>query len=257
MSMSAPFQVAALILQSAHPGAGDLDDLIVASAKNSYNFNTCLKGDRINVVSKRGAVTLTGRVQNDFHRALAEETLAGLPGVRRVNNQLSVLDPPGRQEPNRALEGRVQAALQLNRELGPLPIQVQARDGVVTLAGAVDTRLRKRKAEAYVKGLDGVVRVVNELQVVGSAPSRTRELQARIDDASISAQVKLALLFHRATRSLRTRVRTDRGTVTLEGVARNPQERDQATRIARRIEGVKAVRNRMTVEKDGKPISNK
>ena len=42
----------------------------------------------------------------------------------------------------------------------------------------------------------------------------------KIDDASITAQVKMALLLHRSTSALQTTVKTKRGVVTLGGKAK-------------------------------------
>ena len=41
----------------------------------------------------------------------------------------------------------------------------------------------------------------------------------KIDDASITAQVKMTLLFHRSTSALNTKVETKHGVVTLSGRA--------------------------------------
>ena len=109
-----PLLPAALILAAAAapgPAATETDERIIAAAQGSYNFRTYLKDDPVNVASRNGAVTLAGTVQNAFRRALAEETVAGLPGVKSVNNQLSVREEPGGAGPDALLRGKVEAAL--------------------------------------------------------------------------------------------------------------------------------------------------
>jgi len=69
-----------------------------------------------------------------------------------------------------------------------------------------------------------------------------------IDDASITAQVKMTLLSHRSTSALSTKVETNRGVVTLYGKAKNAAEKDLAGKLANDINGVNSVTNRMTVE---------
>lgn len=71
--------------------AVDLDARIEAAALGSHAFRTELRNDPIRVVSRNGAVTLTGVVAYAYHRLLAEATLAGLPGVTRVTNHLLLL----------------------------------------------------------------------------------------------------------------------------------------------------------------------
>jgi osmotically-inducible protein OsmY len=70
----------------------------------------------------------------------------------------------------------------------------------------------------------------------------------KIDDASISAQVKMSLLNHRSTSVLNTKVKTKRGVVTVGGTARNTAEMDLVTKLITDIDGVKSVKNRMTIE---------
>jgi hyperosmotically inducible periplasmic protein len=70
----------------------------------------------------------------------------------------------------------------------------------------------------------------------------------KIDDASITAQVKMALLFHRSTSALQTKVETKHGVVTLGGKARNAAEKDLVSKLVTDIKGVKSVNNRMTIE---------
>ena len=70
-----------------------MDDRIESSAKKSYVFKTYLKGDDIKIQSKDGAVILTGTSQ-ESHKSLAQETVAGLPGVKSVDNRLEVKGEP-------------------------------------------------------------------------------------------------------------------------------------------------------------------
>ena len=61
-------------------------------------FKTYLKGDDIKIQSKDGAVTLTGIVSEESHKSLAQETVAGLPGVKSVDNRLEVKGATPRRE---------------------------------------------------------------------------------------------------------------------------------------------------------------
>src|SRR3984957_10363893 len=70
--------------------ASDMDDRIEASAKKSYVFKTYLKDDSIKTDSKAGVVTLTGTVAEASHKSLAQDTVEGLPGVKSVDNQLTI-----------------------------------------------------------------------------------------------------------------------------------------------------------------------
>ena len=80
----------ALLVTSAPLRASDTDSRIESSAAQSYVFKTCLKDDSIKTESKDGAVTLTGTVTKASDKSLAQDTVASLPGVISVDNQLLV-----------------------------------------------------------------------------------------------------------------------------------------------------------------------
>jgi osmotically-inducible protein OsmY len=69
----------------------------------------------------------------------------------------------------------------------------------------------------------------------------------KIDDASITAQVKTALLTHKSTSAIKTSVTTVGGVVTISGVAKNEAERSLVTKLTADINGVVSVNNNMTV----------
>ena len=70
----------------------------------------------------------------------------------------------------------------------------------------------------------------------------------KIDDASITAQVKSSLLSHRSTSAIKTKVSTTDGVVTVSGIAKNAAEKTLVTKLATDINGVTSVVNNMTIE---------
>ena len=85
--------------------AAEIDDSIGPMFKQTYVYKAYLQDDAINIDVKDGVVTLTGTVDEEFHKTLAEETVASLPGVVRVDNQLAT-----RAEVGRRKRGRVDRA---------------------------------------------------------------------------------------------------------------------------------------------------
>ena len=73
----------------------------------------------------------------------------------------------------------------------------------------------------------------------------------KIDDASITAQVKMTLFTHRSTSAVKTKVVTRDGEVTLSGVARNAAEKSLVTKLVEDVHGVTGVKNQMTVAEAG------
>jgi hyperosmotically inducible protein len=225
--------------------ASKMDSRIEASAKQSYVFKTYLKGDDIKIESKDGVVTLTGTVANNHHKSLAQETVAGLPDVKSVDNKLAVKGTTPAENSDAWLTAKVKTTLLFHRSVSAIT-EVNTKDGIVTLQGEATSQAQKDLTAEYAKDVDGVKDVKNEM-TVGKTAKKTQTTGGKIDDASITAQVKMTLLYHRSTSALNTSVTTKRGVVTLTGKAKNAAEKDLAAKYANDVTGVKSVKNLMTI----------
>jgi hyperosmotically inducible periplasmic protein len=58
----------------------------------------------------------------------------------------------------------------------------------------------------------------------------------------------MTLLYHRSTSAINTSVTTNNGVVTLSGKASNAAEKDLAIKFAKDVNGVKSVKNQMTIQ---------
>jgi osmotically-inducible protein OsmY len=223
----------------------DTDRKIEAAAAGTYNFHTVL-ADQVKASATDGVVTLTGTVQDKDQKGLAEDTVSNLPGVISVNDQLTVASA----NPERSdgwIDFKIKTVLLTRAHVSVTGTNVTVKDGVVTLRGTVDSQAQKELTEAYVKDIAGVKSVKDRLKVVlpaGDAPAMT----STMDDASITAEVKYALLTHRATSAVATKVATSNGVVLVSGEAGSDTERDLVTKLASDVRGVKSVTNEMTVK---------
>ena len=227
----------------------DLDSGLESSIRTSYNFKTFLKGDDIKVVASRGVVTLSGMVYQDHHRSLAQETASGLAGVKSVNNQLSVVADHPTEQSDGWISMKVKAILTFHKNVSATGTGVHTHKGVVTLSGNVASIEQKELTGEYVKEVEGVREVRNMLLVSKFTNTALEGLGEKVDDASITAQIKTSLLFHKSTHALATKVVTRDGVVTLSGEAKDETEKALATRLTEDIQDVRLVNNRMTVQK--------
>jgi osmotically-inducible protein OsmY len=69
-----------------------------------------------------------------------------------------------------------------------------------------------------------------------------------VDDASITTQVKYALLTHGSTSVLKTKVTVTDAVVSISGEADSAAEISLVTKLAQDVRGVKSVSNEMTVK---------
>jgi osmotically-inducible protein OsmY len=220
------------------------DARIVSAAKQSYVYRTYLKNDDIKIQADDGAVTLKGEVPDRSHKDMAADTVESLPGVKRVDNQLVV--KPANEQSDGWIEFKVKSALLFHRSVSGTKTTVSVKDGMVTLSGTASSPAQKELSEEYAKDIEGVKGVKNEMTVAAGPPPRG--VGEVIDDASITAQVKSALLTHRSTSAIKTKVTTRNGVIILSGEAKNQAEKDLVTKIASDIHGVKNVVNNMEVK---------
>jgi len=243
-----PVLAVALLLANAPAHASSkTDNRIEASARKSYVFKTYLKGDDIKIQSKDGVVTLTGSVLGESHKSLAQETVAELPGVKKVDNQLEVKGDRPAENSDLWLATKVKTTLLFHRNVNALKTEVSVKDAVVTLRGDAASKAQKDLTTEYAKDVTGIKDVKNEMTVSAPSEKKHETVGEKIDDASITAQVKMTLLYHRSTSAVSTKVKTKNGVVTVSGKAGNAAEKDLVTKLAGDVKGVKKVTNRMTV----------
>jgi len=261
--MAVALVTGAVLLNSATARASE-DSRIESSAKNSYTFKTYLHGDRIHVKSKDGVVTLTGTVADDSHRQLAADTVGNLPGVVSVKDELRVRGAQIDEHSDSWLAFKVKSGLLFHRNVSAADTKVDVHDGTVTLTGTAKSESQKELTAELARDVEGVGSVNNQMVVVNGVPNTANgapviesagaqngsgeTVGQKIDDASISAQVKGALLSHNSTSAVNTKVKTQDGVVTVSGVAKDGAEKDLVTRLVSDINGVRSVNNEMTVE---------
>ena len=236
----------AVLVTSTPLCASETDDRIESSFSKSYAYKIYLKDDAIKTESRNGVVTLTGQVNEASHKYLAQETVAGLPGVRRVDNRLEV-KLEGTEKSDAWIRAKVRSVLALHRNVSGSGTQVDIRDGVITLRGVATSEAQRELATEYAEDVHGVLRVTNVMTVVKTPARADDRAIETTDDASITAQVKVALLLHRSTSSVNTKVGTTDGVVTISGIAKNAAEKTLVTKLASDISGVKSVVNNMTI----------
>jgi osmotically-inducible protein OsmY len=239
--------VSTLLISSSPLQAGSTDSRIESSAAKSYTFKTTLKDDSIKTVSKDGIVTLTGTVAEASHKSLAEDTVTSLPGVKSVDNQLVVSGEQPAEHSDGWITTKVKTALLFHRNVSASGTTVYTKDGVVTLQGVASSLAQKELTTEYAKNIENVISVNNEMTIATTPAMASATVNDKIDDASITAQVKSALLSHRSTSALHTGVSTTDGVVTLTGAAKNEAEKSLVTKLATDINGVTSVVNNMTV----------
>ena len=238
----------AILVTSTSLRASDTDSRIESSAAKSYVFKTYLKNDSIKTDSKDGVVTLTGTVAEASHKSLAQDTVESLPGVKSVDNRLKVKGESPAEHSDTWISMKVKSALLFHRNVSASGTDVYVKDGVVSLRGEASSLAQKELTTEYAKDIDNVKEVKNEMTIAKAPAIPSETIGEKIDDASITAEVKPSLLSHRSTSALKTKIATTDGVVTVNGIAKNDAEKTLVTKLVTDINGVNSVINNMTIE---------
>jgi osmotically-inducible protein OsmY len=133
------------------------DDEIAKRAVNFIDWSTSLPKDRIKVSVQHGYVTLSGEVDWNYQKQLAENGIRSLKGVVGVLNTITLKMKPQPADVQKQIEN----ALKRNAELEANQIRVSVLDGKVTLEGKVKAWYEREIAENAAWAAPGV-RVVDD-----------------------------------------------------------------------------------------------
>ncbi|WP_372626895.1 BON domain-containing protein [Arsukibacterium sp.] len=160
---------------------------------------------------------------------------------------------------NARQEAQIWTTYALSPHLRATDISVAVLDGKATLTGSVADDVQKDLAGAIASGVGGVKDVDNQIKVDADykKPEHTgsRGYGGAVDDATITAAVKSKLLWSKHTEGMETKVETKDGKVELSGTVGSQQAKQQAEKLAKNTNGVRAVDNKLQIS--DKPAKGK
>jgi len=177
--------IAALVLGTTAMGAQassweneSKDAWIDGKAETVLLMNTNLNNFDINTDVKNGKVVLTGKVNSDLDKELAEELVISLDGVTDVDNNLTVVkdmdakttDADMDTDDNDLTDAKITTVITtrflFDSEVDGTDIDVDTDNGVVKLKGSVESEAEKQLAVKIAKNAEDVRDVVDELTIV-------------------------------------------------------------------------------------------
>ena len=177
--------IAALVLGTTAMGAQassweneSKDAWIDGKAETVLLMNTNLNNFDINTDVKNGKVVLTGKVDSDLNKELAEELVLSLDGVTDVDNSLTVVKSMDTTDKNNntmdddndLTDAKITTVITtrflFDSEVGGTDIDVDTDNGIVTLNGSVESEAEKQLAIEIAKNAEDVRDVVDELTIV-------------------------------------------------------------------------------------------
>ena len=144
------------------------DATVTAKVKTALARDPSTSAFRIDVDTFRGEVQLNGFVDTADMKSSATRVARSVSGVKSVSNNLKVNTSErtaGEVVDDGVITAKVKAALLSDPNVSGHEVNVQTREGVVQLAGFVDSGAQKAKASEVTRHIAGVRQVDNQLEV--------------------------------------------------------------------------------------------
>jgi hyperosmotically inducible protein len=158
-SISLMMVAVALLTFSAPVNASQMDSRIELS------FTTFPSGDDIKIESVNGVVSLTGVVSEESYKSLFQETVAGLSGVKSVDNRLEIKGERHAINSDAWLTMKVKATLLFHRSVSAGTTKIDIKDGIVTMRGIAASQAQKDLTTEYASDINGVKEVKNRMTI--------------------------------------------------------------------------------------------
>jgi osmotically-inducible protein OsmY len=169
-----------LRVRTDQPGTGDpdraevdtSDPWLTAKIRAKYFLDGDVKALDVNVTTEDGVVTLRGTVDSEMARRHAVAIARNTDGVRDVRDELAVGGEEPRGTSGRIVSGvedpwittKIQSKYFLEPDVKGRSIDVDTKNGVVTLSGSVASAAERELAERIARETEGVARIVNQLK---------------------------------------------------------------------------------------------
>ena len=165
---------AALAFAVMTTACGQTDTGITTAVKTKFAADDAVKASQIDVDTQNKVVTLTGTVDSSMVKSRAVELARNTDGVVRVTDNLTVRDMaamPNAPDAQRvvltdpAITASVKGKLLADPDVAGLRLDVDTRDGIVSLTGSVSTQAEKDEALRIARETDGVRSVEDRITI--------------------------------------------------------------------------------------------
>jgi osmotically-inducible protein OsmY len=213
--------------------------LLSDSATDSYEITV--------MVDEQGHVTLSGTVESWQEKQLVEKVAMGVKGVSGITNNVDVDYKTDRSDYE--IKPEIEEALEWDALVDHQLIDVEVRDGKVTLTGTVGSAAEKRQArwDAWVAGVTDVDDSGLKVRKWARDEDQRKTTYVAKEESEIRQAIEDANLYDPRVKSFNVNPDVIGSVVTLRGTVDNLKAKRATAENARNTVGVSRVNNRLKV----------
>ncbi|MFO8018812.1 MAG: BON domain-containing protein [Promethearchaeia archaeon] len=140
------------------------DTEIKEGLEKIYEINSCLDAEKISVSINKGDVILKGVVKSYWEKEMTEKLASEIPSNFLIKNLLTV--EPLEPVTDAKIEEQVTTAMERSLRVNSEKVDINVKNGIVTLSGTVSSLSAYSAAEKAAKLSKGVIDVKNNLNYV-------------------------------------------------------------------------------------------
>lgn len=205
--------------------------------QNAIMWEPLLHAAEIGVTAKDGVVSLTGVVDSYLKKTEAQDAALKVVGVKALVEHIEVKFPSSWSKTDEEVAVEILAAFKNNYSVPEEKIDIEVKNGWVTLSGQLPWNYQRVAAENAVKHLAGVKGVSNKITI-----------KSEIQDAIEKKAVESAIARHWSIDSSNVNVTVHGTNVTLSGTVDSWYQKSEVGRIAWNTPGISHVKNELTVD---------
>jgi len=203
-------------------------------------WNDSVNANEISVKVNGDSVLLEGTVPNYATKISAAADANLVSGINTVENNIKVEFPITSNLPDdKEITENIKNQLHWNSKIFSDKIEVDTKEGMVTLSGTTDSLWEKNETENIVNEVYGVMGVVNKLEV---------ELSKSVNDLEIEKDIQKSYERSILVNENKIDVQVRQGTVHLTGSVANYPIKKEAIDIATYTKGVINVVGDISIE---------
>lgn len=200
-----------------------------------------IDASKIKIFVEDRKVILSGITNSFLSKKLAEKITRQIEGVRIIENNIKVKYPKELlilDIDDSKIQSNARTILELNASINKESIKVEVKNGIIILEGIIEIYWKKKIAEDFVSEINGVIDVLNNINVIP---------KEKIPDKKIEQEIISAIKGYGRININEIELKVEEGNIAISGRVMNFSDNDLIIDTITYIAGVRNIENNLSI----------